>query len=526
MSRVDKTFTRMRDTYRSHGQGMRDMGRSMSLYVTAPLTALGVLATNTAVSFESAFAGIRKTVRASAPELQEINKQLQEMTKTTPQAYEELAGLARVAGQLGVEKENITSFTKTIADLSVTTLDFKGEEAAQTMARFANIVQMSQSDFDRLGSTISLLGDQTATSEARIANMALRIAAAGKQIGLSEAEILGFSASLSSLGMEAQAGGTAMSRIMMQMLKDVQKNGKELKIWAQVSGMSVNEFKQAYAKDALSTIQQFISGVTDMGEKSVLVFDALKLGGIRTSDALRRLAGSGNLVADTMKKGSREWEENMYLTETAGKVYETSASQFKMFWNELRLFAKEMGEIILPVVRRLVDHLRSFLRIVSAMPKNLKVAVVIFTALAAALGPMILMLGVMNGLLASMGIILAPVLGTLVAIGAALGVIVVSLMAIKKAWENLQEGNLMGATTYGLVAQAVGSRINRGGPGELRQGVDLSNISLAGMARSATEIVLRVVGDKATAVESVDKKKGDANLNVITQGYLGLAEAQ
>src|SRR5690606_8446080 len=89
-----------------------------------------------------------------------------------------------VAGQLGIRAvANLTNCTRTIDQLTgATTLT--GEEGAKNLARLMNIMQESMGNVDRLGAAIVDLGNNFASTETEILNMSLRIAGAGKTIGL------------------------------------------------------------------------------------------------------------------------------------------------------------------------------------------------------------------------------------------------------------------------------------------------------------------------------------------------------
>ena len=95
-------------------------------------------------------------------------------------------------------------------DLGNSCEDLNAGDAATTIAQFANIMGASQSQFSNIGSTLVDLGNNFATTEKPIMEMAHRMAGAGKQVGLTEAQVLGFAAALSSVGIEAQPRWAAL----------------------------------------------------------------------------------------------------------------------------------------------------------------------------------------------------------------------------------------------------------------------------------------------------------------------------
>ena len=286
------------------GQKMTDVGKKMTTYVTAPLVGLGTLATKSAIDFESAFAGVRKTVDATEEEFGALEEGIRAMSQEIPAAATEIAGVAEAAGQLGIEVPNILSFTRTMIDLGEAT-NLSADQAATSLARLANITQMPQDQFDRLGSTIVALGNNLATTEAEIVDMGLRLAGAGAQVGMTEAQILGFAGALSSVGIAAEAGGSAFSRVMADMQLAVETGSERLNDFAAVAGMSADEFRRAFQEDAAGAIIAFIQGLStaeERGMSAIAVLDEMGITEIRLRDALLRAAGAGDLFSESIDR--------------------------------------------------------------------------------------------------------------------------------------------------------------------------------------------------------------------------------
>ena len=58
------------------GDKLTDIGKSLSTKVTAPIVAMGTLATKSAIDFETAFAGVEKTVDASDEQLAQLAERI------------------------------------------------------------------------------------------------------------------------------------------------------------------------------------------------------------------------------------------------------------------------------------------------------------------------------------------------------------------------------------------------------------------------------------------------------------------
>lgn len=323
--------------------GLEDMARTSFKAIAGAASAAGLgittglgLAVSVGSEFESAFAGVKKTVTASDKELMQMRDDLRQMAQEMPASAAELSAIAESAGQLGIETGNITEFTKTMADLAVAT-NLTSDDAAAEFARFANITGMAQDNFDELGSSVVALGNNLATNEADIVSMGMRIAAAGDQVELSQDAIMGYAAALSSVGIEAEAGGSAFSKMLVN-LQMATETGKGLQGYAKVAGMTGSEFKKAFQEDATGAINAFLSGLNDTernGKSAIAVLNDMGLTEVRLRDTLLRAANASDLFDNALEISNEAWRENAALANEAAQRYATFESQGDILKNKI-----------------------------------------------------------------------------------------------------------------------------------------------------------------------------------------------
>ena len=301
------------------------------------VTAVGAASVKAGSDFESAFAGIKKTVDATQPELDRLEDSIRQMSKEKPQTAVTLAGIGESAGQLGIATENIDGFVDTVSDLTVAT-NLLADQGASDLARFANITNMPQTQFDRLGSTLVALGNTSATTEAEIMEMGMRIAAAGTQVGMSQPQILGMAAALSSVGMEAEAGGSAVSKALVNMQLAVENGSDALTDYAFVAGMTREEFSKLFREDAGRAFTAFVSGLNDterIGKSAIAMLDDMGISEVRLRDTILRATNASDLFNDTFDNAEKAWKENIALTKEAEQRYATFESRVQMVQNRL-----------------------------------------------------------------------------------------------------------------------------------------------------------------------------------------------
>jgi len=398
LARMQSAWTKAGDMLTAFGTkcasvsaSMSRIGKDMTMYMTTPVLALGTASVKASMEFESAFASVRKTVDATEEEYESLSASVKQMSTEIATSSSTIAEVMANAGQLGIQKDYLVDFTRTMIDLGNST-DISADEAATAIAQFANVTRMAQTDFGRFGSALVDLGNNFATTESAIMNMATRLAAAGSQVGLTQPQILGFATALSSVGLEAEAGGTAFSKAMIQMQVAVETGNDSLKDFAKVAGMTTDEFKAMWKADPAGAIEAFIVGLSKMDEQGISAIATLEemgLSEVRLRDTLLRATNATELFSEAQEMANDAWEENTALTNEASKRYATTASKLQNLKNTAILAAQRIGDDLNPTIQNLIDGAKDLLEKFMALDEEQRLMIIKLAAIAAAAGPTI-----------------------------------------------------------------------------------------------------------------------------------------
>lgn len=379
------------------GKGIKEVGESIDTitkpiqYASTALAAGGVASAKFAIDFEDSFAGVKKTVDATPEQLAKIKQGIIDLSTTgidgrgaIPQTATELNELAAAGGQLGISQENIVDFTEVMAQMGSAT-NLVGEEGAATLARFMNVMGTSQGEIRNIGSAIVDLGNNSATTESEIAEMALRMGKYGSSVRMSAADVLGYSAALSSLGIEAQMGGSAIGRTWLSIEKAVANGGEGLKAFAKYSGKSAEEFKEQWNTDSSGAFNGLLKGLQS-AENLTVALDDLGINNTQDIQAMMALVNGYDLVTESVNRSNTAYQENTALQEEFNAKNETTASQMKIAKQNIIEAARSIGETMLPSIQDASTTVADFAKGLSQMSDEQKRAVVNTGATVIAIG--------------------------------------------------------------------------------------------------------------------------------------------
>ena len=410
MEALGKNLVKSGDHIQTFGKKVSDFGGTLTKGVSAPLIASAGFALKAAIDYETAFAGVKKTVDGTPQQFDKLSASIREMAKEMPSSAVEIANVAEAAGQLGVPIGAIKDFSKTMINLGVST-NLSSEEAASSIAKIGNIMQVSGKDLGtwsaHFGSAVVDLGNHFATTERDIVEMTNRLAAGGKLAGLTTPEILGLATAMSSVGIEAEAGGTAMNQTLTGIGKAVAGVGEgakeKLQLIASTAGMTAEQFSTAWKQKPAEALQAFIKGLQkahEEGKNMDGILAELDMSGIRQGNMLKSLASASDKMGEAVRRSNSAWKENTALTTEAQKRYETTESQLKIFKNQITDLAIEFGGPLLkamnsglqaakPWIQKLADMAKAF----SEMSESQQQNIIKWGLLAAGAGPALSILG-------------------------------------------------------------------------------------------------------------------------------------
>ena len=335
-----------------------DLAQSL-LTVSAGLAAAGAGVVTAFASQERAFADV---IRTTTDDVSELEGAFRDLSTEIPNSFNELAQIGTLGNQLGIQSAQLEDFTKTIAEFSTIT-GISAEESALAFGKLENLLPDVRGQYDRLASSIALVGRETAATEGQIIAVANEIAPAAAAAGFTADQVIGLSGALASLKVPPERSRSTLLQFFETLNMAVAAGGDKLDNFASVVGVTSEQLESMVRSgQGASILEKFLGNVSTADTIEVTqALENLGLAGLRTNPTIRALAGNMDLVNQSLADGKRGWTENTELQRQMDIIMSTLAAKWQVFLNAAMNVAATIGSAVAPAFVVLLEGITNIL---------------------------------------------------------------------------------------------------------------------------------------------------------------------
>lgn len=387
---------------------LTSLGMSLSTSVTPAITAMGYGMVQSANDIDAAYRDMRKTVNGTEEDFESLRQAAIDFSATHVTSADQILSIQAIGGELGIATDDLKAFAETVSNIDVAT-DLGAEDAATALGQLSNILgDLNADKFPNFSDALVRLGNNGASTESQIANIATRIGSMASIVGMSTPEILAWSSTIASTGQGAEAAGTAISNTIRDIETAVDKGGEDLQAFADVAGMSAEEFANAWESSPSDALYAFIEGLNRIeadGGSALTTLDDLGIKAARqtqaiqglmqmingTDDGIVSLSDNIRMSEDAWNGVSDSWGEAGDAAREASAKAEGFSGSLSMLQNMAQNVGAELGDALVPVLDGVTDVLGDLYDWFVGLDDGTKRAIVGVGAFVAALGPLILL---------------------------------------------------------------------------------------------------------------------------------------
>lgn len=343
-------------------------------------------AVNDYASMQEEMADVRKYTGLSAEKIEELNEKFKQMDTRT--SREELNQLAGAAGRLGIQStEQIEQFVKAADMIGVALGDDLGEGAVDKIGKLA----MAFGEDERMGlqkamlstgSAINELAQNSAANAGYLVEFTARVAGFGKQLGLTQAQIMGFGTVMDENLLKDEMAATAFGNMLTKMQTDTAT-------FAKIAGQSIEDFTKLMREDANAAVLAVAESLKRQDPTNMMkMLDSMGLDGSRAVGVLSTLADKIDDVRRHQQRATEAYAEATSVVGEFNTMNNTVQARMDKCKKKFKEMTIELGEKLLPVVQYTISGaglLAKALSVLVSWFDKYKIAIITTTATIAAL---------------------------------------------------------------------------------------------------------------------------------------------
>lgn len=310
-------------------------------------------ATQAYADMEEEMAQVQKYTGWTTEQVHELNEEFKQMNTRTQR--EELNQLAGDAGKLGITgKQALMEFVDAADKVRVALGDDLGDDAVKNIGKLAMMFGEDKTKGLRgamlaTGSAVNELAQNSTAAAGYIVDFTARMAGVGGQVGLTQAQIMGFASVLDQNMQQLETSSTVLSQLLTKMYQQPAR-------FASLAGLQLEEFTNLLKTDANNALLQFLSTMQAKGGFDSLapMFEEMKLNGTRATGVLSVLATKLGDVKTAQELATGAYAEGTSVINEFNVQNNTVQARIDKNVKRFKDLTIELGEKLLPVVEHTI----------------------------------------------------------------------------------------------------------------------------------------------------------------------------
>jgi len=309
-----------------------------------------------AADYERAFVNVQRTtdfvsIKNRFDSLNEAARVMKysfmQLATQIPLTFKDITEIATIGNQLGIAQGKLKEFTQTTAQFAATT-DVTINNAALSFGRIGELLSGKGQtvDYNKLGSAIAYAGVKAVATEAQILSVTKEISTTAKMAKFTAPEVVGLATALSSVGVAPEAARGSIIRSFAAINNAITVGGSKLKGYADIAGMSSEQFAKTWQKNGQQAFNAFLSGLQSMSDSGMNLDSVLRNLGIknvRDIQTIQKLGDNYNVYADSIANANKAYADGTFLAESYGKIQDTVSAKLDLMKNNFDNLMATLG---------------------------------------------------------------------------------------------------------------------------------------------------------------------------------------
>jgi len=429
---VTKVTKSMGEKFEAVGKRMSDVGKNLSLKVTAPLVAMGAGAVKLGMDFEAAMSEVGAISGATGNDFKALEEKAKELGASTKFSSSEAAEGLKYMAMAGWDTQKMLDGLPGILKLAAASGEELGtvsDIVTDAMTAFG----MEASRAAEFADTLAAASSKSNTNVAMLGESFKYVAPVAGALGYSSKDTAVALGLMANAGIKGSQSGTSLRATISRLIKPM---GDGEKIMNEL-GLSVTNTDGSMKSlhEMMVDLRKAFGQLTPEQQASY----AASLAGQEAMSGLLAIVNTSeedfNKLTDAINNSSgaaSEMERRM-MDNLKGRLEELSSA--------LEGVALQFYDAMKPALEAVTASLQKFVDWMATISPEAKVIIVVIAGIAAAIGPLLIVLGMLAGSIGAISTALPILGGAFAALTGPIGLIVAAIAGIGIALVALYKNN-------------------------------------------------------------------------------------